>query len=134
MLMTQRLLPSLLAVFMFLPSVARASDAPRTAYTRALGQERAVRDANDHASAASIRLPSTAPSTELRPGKAEATRVERSEATRMERVEPTRRVAEPTRVGAESTRSEKPEAMRPEKADASATTEPVMLKDIRRSL
>ena len=215
--MTQRLLPSLLAVFMFLPSVARASDAPRTAYTRALGQERAVRDANDHASAASIRrviasyekivrrypasgyadnalwqaanlallafdrsgdqsdrkdairllnmltrgysssslvpeaqatlqdianssaagtsfrLPSTAPSTELRPGKAEATRVERSEATRMERVEP-RRVAEPTRVGAEPTRSEKPEATRPEKADASATTEPVMLKDIRRSL
>ncbi len=53
--MAQRLLPSLLALLMFVPVPARAADAARTAYTRALGQERVVRDANDNASAAAIR-------------------------------------------------------------------------------
>jgi N-acetylmuramoyl-L-alanine amidase len=53
--MAQRLLPSLLALLMFAPAHARAADAARTAYTRALGQERVVRDASDNASAASIR-------------------------------------------------------------------------------
>jgi N-acetylmuramoyl-L-alanine amidase len=53
--MAQRLLPSLLALLMFAPVHARAADAARTAYTRALGQERVVRDATDNASAASIR-------------------------------------------------------------------------------
>jgi N-acetylmuramoyl-L-alanine amidase len=53
--MVKRLLPSLLVVFMLVPAHARAADAPRAAYTRALGQERTVRDASDHASAASIR-------------------------------------------------------------------------------
>ncbi len=53
--MTQRLLPSLMAMLLLLPAHARASDAARTAYTRTLGQERVVRDASDHATAASIR-------------------------------------------------------------------------------
>jgi N-acetylmuramoyl-L-alanine amidase len=53
--MAQRLLPSLLALLMFAPAEARAADAARNAYTRALGQERVVRDASDHATAASIR-------------------------------------------------------------------------------
>jgi N-acetylmuramoyl-L-alanine amidase len=219
--MTQRLLPSLLAVFMFLPAHARASDAARTAYTRALGQERAVRDANDHATAASIRRviasyerivrrypasgyadnalwqaanlallafdrsgdeqdrkdatrlltmltkgysssslvpqaqttlqdianssaaatsfrlpstglgagPSTATSTSLRPGKAEAASVERADATRMEKPGAAR-VERP-----ETARVDKTEATRSEKRDATpATSDPVMLKDIRRSL
>lgn len=52
--MAQRLLPLLLALLTVVPASARA-DTVRAAYTRALEQERVVRDARDHATPAKIR-------------------------------------------------------------------------------
>src|SRR2546423_1269846 len=53
--MTQQLPHFLLAVVLLVPAHARAWDAARNAYPRAPARERTVRDASDHATAASIR-------------------------------------------------------------------------------
>jgi len=52
--MPQRLLPTLFALLLAVPAAAHA-DTVRAAYTRALEQERVVRDARDHASPDKIR-------------------------------------------------------------------------------
>ncbi len=52
--MAQRLLPTVFALLLAVPTAAQA-DTVRTAYTRALEQERVVRDARDHATPDKIR-------------------------------------------------------------------------------
>ena len=175
--MTQRLLPSFLAVLVLLPGAARAADTPRTAYTRALAQERAVRDANDHATAASIRRVIASYERIVRryPGSGYADNAlwqaanlallafdrsgdeaDRKDATRLlNRLAngyPSSRLVSQARtalqdianssaagtsfrVQAEATRTDRAEATRPTKSDATrAASDPVMLKNIRRSL